>query len=87
MLRDAQIIGCADMPQYADMPLLPLLSKVLERVIYNGLTTCIHICNIFYDYQFGCRKKHSASVALVQQIVENIAAATDSDDYVLGRFS
>ena len=24
MLRDAQIIGCADMPQYADMPLLPL---------------------------------------------------------------
>ena len=21
MLRDAQIIGCADMPQYADMPL------------------------------------------------------------------
>ena len=25
MLRDAQIIGCADMPQYADMPLLPLI--------------------------------------------------------------
>ena len=24
ILRDAQIIGCADMPQYADMPLLPL---------------------------------------------------------------
>ena len=25
MLRDTQIIGCADMPQRADMPLLPLL--------------------------------------------------------------
>ena len=24
MSRDAQIIGCADMPQCADMPLLPL---------------------------------------------------------------
>ena len=24
MLRDAQMIGCADMPQRADMPLLPL---------------------------------------------------------------
>ena len=30
MLRDAQIIGCADMPQYADMPLLPL-----HIVLYN----------------------------------------------------
>ena len=30
MLRDAQIIGCADMPQYADMPLLPLYNNVGE---------------------------------------------------------
>ena len=26
MLRDAQIKGCADMPQCADMPLLPLIT-------------------------------------------------------------
>ena len=29
MLRDAQIIGCADMPQSADMPLLPLRGSVM----------------------------------------------------------
>ena len=31
MLRDAQIIGCADMPQYADMPLFPLRPYHLKQ--------------------------------------------------------
>ena len=30
MLRNEQIIGCADMPQYADMPLLPLHVKGIQ---------------------------------------------------------
>ena len=40
MLRDAQIIGCADIPRYADMPLLPLLvytiwSTYLSEIKHN----------------------------------------------------
>ena len=37
MLRDAQIIGCADMPQYADMPLLPLVmaDQALHDISYG----------------------------------------------------
>ena len=36
MLRDAQIIGCADMPQYADMPLLPLHTQNLSKPFLKG---------------------------------------------------
>ena len=31
MLHDAQIMGCADMPQYLDMPLLPLCLMYLQK--------------------------------------------------------
>ena len=46
MLRDAQIIGCADMPQYADMPLLPLCVHV--NVIHEGKSSAwpYPICEI-----------------------------------------
>ena len=33
MLRDTQIIGCADMPQRADMPLLPLQLSSIVRIL------------------------------------------------------
>ena len=41
MLRDAQIITCADMPQYADMPLLPLLRQTtMVANVESGLFCC-----------------------------------------------
>ena len=38
MLRDAQIIECEDMPQYADMPLLPLHTYTY-RYLYMNTTS------------------------------------------------
>ena len=41
MLRDAQIIGCADMPQGAGMPLLPLCMYVC---MYVCVCACVRAC-------------------------------------------
>ena len=48
---------------YRPISLLPVFSKLFERLIYNRLTTFLKNCNILYDKQFGFRKKHSTSHA------------------------
>ena len=70
---------------YRPISILPVFSKGLERLMYNRLTMFINKYNILYDYQFGFRKKYSASMALVQ-VVDKIATHINNDDYILGVF-
>ena len=52
MLRNAQIIGCADMPQYADMPLLPL---VLQSIMSSDTLYCtVLYCTVLYCTVLYC---------------------------------
>ena len=60
---------------YHPISILPVFSKVLERLMYNRLTMFINKHNNLYDYQFGF-KKYSASMALVQ-LVDKIATHID----------
>ena len=43
--------------------LLPVFSKVLERLVYNRLSDFLKDSNILYEKQFGFRRKHSTSHA------------------------
>ena len=49
---------------YRPISVLPVLSKILERIMYNQLLSFIHEHNILYDKQFGFRSKHSAYMPL-----------------------
>lgn len=44
---------------YRPISILPILSKVLESIIYDQLFYFIHSKNILFDYQFGFRPNHS----------------------------
>ena len=68
---------------YHPISILPIFLNVLERLMYNTLKMFINKHNILYDYQFGFRKKYSASMALVQ-LVDKIAI--NNGDYILGVF-
>ena len=51
---------------YRPISLLSNFSKIFERVMYKRLITFVEQYEILYSYQFGFRKNHSTSMALIQ---------------------
>lgn len=70
---------------YRPVSVLPVFSKILERLMYNRLYSFIIKHNIFYKYQFGFQKGHSTNMALIV-LVDKIMSALDNGDFVLGVF-
>ena len=57
-----------DPSNYRPISLLSALNKVLEKIIYSRLIRFIDVHNILYKYQFGFRRKHSTTLALIDVI-------------------
>ena len=70
---------------YRPISLLPVLSKILEKIVYNRLYSFLSPSNFFYDLQFGFRKNHSTSHAATV-MVENITKSFEDKEYTLGVF-
>ena len=70
---------------YRPVSVLPLFSKILERLMYSRLLSFINKHNILYAYQFGFRIHHSPNLALVI-LVDRILKALEKGDFVLGLF-
>ena len=70
---------------YRPVSVLPVFSKVLERLMYNRIIEFIDAHDILYDLQFGFRKHHSTSVALALLYDRITQALYDGND-VLGVF-
>ena len=49
---------------YRPIPLLPLISKVIEKVIHDQTSAFFNSRNLLYNYQSGFRKKHSTDFCL-----------------------
>ena len=63
---------------YKSIFLLPVLGKVLEKIMYNRLIKFLDKNDILYEKQFWFRSKHSTVDALMG-ITENIRPGTDED--------
>jgi len=71
---------------YRAISLIPVFSKILEKIVSNRLLSYIEKYKIFFSAKFGFRKKHSSSVALMKLydmvhrlwIIENFALAYSS---------
>ena len=70
---------------YRPVSVLPVFSKILERIMYNRLLAFINNNNLLYDYQFGFRNKRSPNLALIF-LVDKISTALENGEYVLGLF-
>ena len=68
---------------YRPILVLPYFSKIYERVIYNHLMQYINSNDILYDKQFGFRKGHSTSHAIIT-LVEKVSKALDTGKIVVG---
>ena len=70
---------------YRPIPLLPLFSKILEKLMYNRLLSFLNKCKIMNKNQFGFRNNHFTSMALLIML-ENIRNALDNGECAIGIF-
>ena len=70
---------------YRPVSVLPVFSKLLERLMYNPLIEFINANNLLYEYQFGFQKGKSTHMALIV-LIDKITEALDQGNCVIGIF-
>ena len=70
---------------YRPVSVLPVFSKVIERLMYNRLFNYINANKLLYKYQFGFQKGRSTAMALIL-LVDKISEAIEKGEVVLGVF-
>jgi len=70
---------------YRPVSVLPVFSKILERVIYNRLLDYLNKYKILSDNQFGFRKHHSTENALTL-FYDKISSPIDNNELTVGIF-
>ena len=70
---------------YRPISVLPFFSKIFEKIVFKHLIEFLNDNNILYEYQFGFRKHHSTSHALIT-LVERVTKALDTGKYIVGVF-
>ena len=70
---------------YRPISVLPIFSKILEKIMYSRLENFIQKSNILCENQFGFREKHSTYMALLN-IIDQISQQLDSKTLSLGIF-
>lgn len=65
---------------YRPISLLPILSKVLEKIIYSRLKPIIECKQLIPDHQFGFRSKHS-TIEQLHRLVNEIITAIENKQY------
>ena len=53
---------------YQPISILPAFSKLFEKVVYNRIYRFLTDYNLLYNDQFGFRRNHSTSMALIQMV-------------------
>ena len=70
---------------YRSVSVLPIFPKLFERVVYNRLIKYFDKYDILFNNQFGFRKNHSPSLALLN-LLDKITSAIDQEKYTTGVF-
>ena len=70
---------------YRPVSILPLFSKILERLMYERLLSFVNENKLLYSYQFGFRYGHSPNLAMII-LIDKISNALENGEYVLGLF-
>ena len=70
---------------YRPVSILPLFSKILERLMYVRLLSFVNENRLLYKFQFGFREGHSPELALIY-LIDKISNSLENGEYVLGVF-
>lgn len=75
-----------DTKSYRPINLLPITSKVFEKLLLSRLLLVITEKNLIPNYQFGFRQKHS-TIEQIHRIVVEINKAFETRKYIAPRYS
>lgn len=75
----------SDFTNYRPVSVLPLFSKLLERLYYNRTIKYLNKNSIIYESQYGFREKHSTMLAIVDML-EKITTSLERNEHTLGVF-
>jgi len=78
---DEKMLVC----NYRPISVLPVFSKILEKLMYTRLENFVIKYKILCENQFGFREKHSTFMALLN-IIDHITQRLDSKEFSLGIF-
>ena len=78
--KDKKNIG-----NYRPISLLPVISKILEKVVYRNMYSFLVRNNVLYTSQYGFREKHS-TVNAITELVCDITNAIENKENTLGVF-
>jgi len=70
---------------YRPISLLSVFDKILEKLMLKRLTSFLNKNKILYEHQFGFRKRHSTTLALIEAI-DNIYKLLDQNETVIGLY-
>ena len=70
---------------YRPVSVLPCLSKIMERMVYNRAHDFLNKNDVLHRKQYGFRINHSTYTAVLD-VVDEISKAIDNDMYTIGIF-
>ena len=74
-----------DCVNYRPISLLPVFSKIFEKIIYSGMYEFLELNELIYNCQFGFRANHSTNHDIIS-MTKSIKPFLDSGDFVAGIF-
>ena len=77
---DSSLVG-----NYRPISVLPVFSKILERIMYNRLYSFFNKNNLFFNKQFGFQKNTSTEHAILQ-LIDDITKSFAKKEFTLGVF-
>ena len=75
-----------ELNEYRPISVLPILSKIFEKVILNQLLSFIETHNVYKTTQSGYRKGHS-SISLLMKLKDDIQRAMNNNEVMLSVFA
>ncbi|XP_077995944.1 uncharacterized protein LOC144449300 [Glandiceps talaboti] len=70
---------------YRPISVLPVISKIVERIANKRLMNFLEGFNILYDHQYGFRKKYSCKLSLIS-LIQSLQEELDKRNSTLGIF-
>ena len=70
---------------YRPVSILPIFSKILEKLMYSRILDFITRNSILFDYQFGFREGYSTNLALTY-LIDDLVTSLNKQNCVLGLF-
>lgn len=70
---------------YRPISLLPIFSKILEKLMYDRIVSFFTKYNVINKFQFGFRKNHSTFMALIT-LMDKLRNSLDEGNFAIGIF-